>query len=382
MAGATPEPWRIGMLFSRSGATGLSDQDHFFGAALAIEELNRAGGVLGRPIDVVAYDPASDAAAYRDHAERLLTVDGVSVVFGCHTSNTRKAVLRTIERRNGLLWYPSIYEGFEYSPNVLCAGPVSNQTVFPLADYLAGEFGLRCVFIGADYIFPRETNRVMRDLVEARGGEVLSETYLPMVCGDAALREAVERIGRLQPDVVFSTMVGESARRLFRLYSDAGHDPRRRPIASLTMVEGEVRAIGPEHCVGHVTAASYFGSLPGPANAAFRRALAGRFGPARPATMWAASAYAQVRLFAMALEKAGTLDTERLVSAALGATFEAPEGPIVMDEENNHAWLTPRIGRANAAGEFDLVWSAPELVRPDPYLAMAHVAPARVATAR
>src|SRR5262249_53580725 len=111
--------WRVGVLFSRSGLMAITESEHFFGTALAIEEINKAGGILGREIEVVAYDPGSAPEAYRAMADRLLTDDGVSVIFGCSTSAERKAVLPAIERRNGLLWYPSLYEGFEYSPNVI-----------------------------------------------------------------------------------------------------------------------------------------------------------------------------------------------------------------------------------------------------------------------
>lgn len=373
MMATMDEAWRIGLLFSRSGVTGLSDSEHFYGAALAIEEVNRRGGVLGRPIDVVAYDPASDPILYRDQAERLMTVDRVPVIFGCHTSVGRKAVLRTIERRNGVLWYPSMYEGFEYSPNVIYTGAVANQCAFPLIDFLFAEYGTRFAFVGAEYIFPREMNRVLRDLIEVRGGEVLDETYLPLAAEDAQLKAVVARITRLKPDVVICTLVGESGRRLYRMYHDAGIDRHRRPIASLTMAETEVREVGAEKCTGHITSAAYFSTIDLEANRRFVSAFAARFGPDRITSMWSAASYAQIMLFAQALEVAGTLDAQRLVDAVLGTSIEAPEGTILIDADTNHAWLTPRIGRVGQTGEFEIVWEAPELVRPDPYLAVSAI---------
>jgi len=232
--------WRVGVLFSRSGATAVSETEHFFGTALAIEELNNAGGVLGRPIEPVVYDPTSDPLTYRRYAERLLGDDGVNVIFGCSTSSCRKAVLPVVERRNGLLWYPSLYEGFEYSPNVIYTGAAPNQNSFQLSEYLIQNGGRHFYFIGTDYIYPRESNRIMRDLVESRGGEVVGEKYLPMVAGDDDLKAVVADIAARKPDVVFATIVGQSARRFYRMYSDAGFDRRRRPVASLTMVEGEI----------------------------------------------------------------------------------------------------------------------------------------------
>ena len=168
--------WRVGVLFSRSGATAVSETEHFFGTALAIEELNNAGGVLGKPIEPVVYDPTSDPLTYRRYAERLLGDDAVNVIFGCSTSSCRKAVLPVVERRNGLLWYPSLYEGFEYSPNVIYTGAAPNQNSFQLSEYLIQNGCRHFYFIGTDYIYPRKSNRIMRDLVESRGGEVVRST--------------------------------------------------------------------------------------------------------------------------------------------------------------------------------------------------------------
>jgi ABC-type branched-subunit amino acid transport system substrate-binding protein len=349
------DPWRVGVLFSRAGLTAVTETEHFLGTALAIQEINQAGGILGREIEVVAYDPESDPVTYRRLADRLLTEDGISVIFGCSSSAQRKAVLPAIERRNGLLWYPSLYEGFEYSPNVIYTGASPNQNSFPLAEYLVRNHGRRVFLVGSDYVYPRESNRIMRDLVESYGGEIVDEVYTPMDATESCLRDLLARIKQQAPNVVFSTVVGRAAQNFYRLYREAGLDPATLPIASLTMAEGEVQAIGAALCEGHITTDD------------FRRA----FGPDRPVSMWSAGAYAQVRLFALALERAGTLDTQRLVEAALGLSFEAPEGTIQIDPDNNHTWLTPRIGRLRRDGGFDVVWEAKTAVKPDPYLAVS-----------
>src|SRR3984957_3188647 len=333
------DTWRVGVLFSRTGLTAVTETEHFMGTALAIQEINQAGGILGRELEVVAYDPESDPATYRRLADRLLTDDGISVIFGCSSSAERKAVLPAIERRNGLLWYPSLYEGFEYSPNVIYIGASPNQTSFPVA---------------SDYIYPRESNRIMRDLVESYGGKIVDEVYVPMAAPETRLREVVARAKELAPDVVFSTIVGRSAQMFYRLYRQAGLDPASMPIASLTMAEGEVREIGAALCEGHITAATHFGSLRGSSNRRFAENFHRAFGADKPISMWSAGAYAQVNLFALALERAGTLDTQRLVEAALGLSFEAPEGTVQIDPENNHTWLTPRIGRVRGDGGFDV----------------------------
>jgi len=246
--------WRVGVLFSRTGLMAVSESEHFFGTALAIQEINNAGGILGREVEVVAYDPGSSPETYRKMADRLLTEDGASVIFGCSTSAERKAVLPAIERRNGLLWYPSLYEGFEYSPNVIYTGAAPNQNSFPLAEYIVRKFGPRVYLIGSDYIYPRESNRIMRDLVESYAGQVAGEQYVAMEAGDAELTRALDLIRMRSPDVVFSTIVGRTAQRFYRLFSKMGFDAERLPIASLTMAEGEIREIGfglRHRCGGH-----------------------------------------------------------------------------------------------------------------------------------
>ena len=367
------DAWRVGVLFSRSGLMAVSESEHFFGTALAIEEINNAGGILGREIEVVAYDPGSIPETYRKMADRLLTEDGASVIFGCSTSAERKAVLPAIERRNGLLWYPSLYEGFEYSPNVIYTGACPNQNSFPLAEYIVRKNGPRVYLIGSNYIYPRESNRIMRDLVESYSGQVVGEQYVNMEAGDSELTRALEAIRMQSPDVVFSTIVGRTAQRFYRLFATMGFDPARVPIASLTMAEGELREIGPEFCVGHLTAASYFGSLKRENNIRFKTAFANAYGTDRPVSMWSAGAYAQVKLFERALTQAGSLDTQRLVDAALGLSLDAPEGPIQIDPDNNHVWLTPRIGRVRPDGEFDIVWEGKSPIKPDPYLSISPI---------
>lgn len=359
--------WRIGILFSRSGATGVTESEHFFGTALAIEEINAMGGVLNRKLAPVAYDPKGDSAEYRRLATRLLIDDEVNVIFGCSRSSSRKAVLPVIERNNGLLWYCSFYEGFEYSQNVIYTGAVLNQNSMQLAAYLLRNKGSRFFLVGADYIYPRESNRVMRDMVEQHDGEVLDEVYLPIEAGEAQLEEVVRDIVDLQPNVVFSTLVGESARLFYRLYRKHGLDPKNIPIASLSMAEEEIRLIGADLCEGHITAATYFNSLVNKSNERFVSLWHDRFGD-RPTSTWSEMAYSQVHLFARALERTGSLDTARLVQSAHAVTFDSPEGMLSIDAENNHCALTPRIGVCRSDGQFDIVWEGKEPIKPDPYL--------------
>lgn len=359
--------WRIGILYSRSGPTGVTESEHFFGTALAIEEINALGGVLGRPLVPTAYDPKGDIGEYRRLASRMLMDDEINVIFGCSRSSSRKAVLPAIERSNALLWYCSFYEGFEYSPNVVYVGAVPNQTSVQLAAYLLQHKGKRFFLVGADYVYPRESNRVMRDVVEQHGGEIVDEVYLPLDAGATELEEVISDIEAVQPSVVFSTLVGESARLFYTLYRQHRIDPTATPIASLSMAEEEIRLIGPSLCTGHITAATYFNSLDNERNRHFMELWRNRFGD-RPTSTWSEVAYTQVHLFARALEKGGSLDRRKLVEALHHVKFDSPEGPIEVDPDNNHCVLTPRIGVCREDGRFDVVWESPQPVRPDPYL--------------
>lgn len=365
--------WRVGVLFSRSGVTEISESEHFFGTALAVEEINVAGGVLGKPIVPVAYDPGGETAAYRNLARRLLTHDDVNIIFGCSMSASRKAVLPIVERHNGLLFYPSIYEGFEYSENVIYTGATLNQNTFALAEYLLQRYGRKILLVGADYIYPRESNRVMRDIIEAKGGEVVRERYVPLDADEATLRSIISDIAKLQPNAIFSTMIGRSAQQFYRMYAETGINRSEVPIASLTMAETEIREIGAEFCTGHILSATYFQTVEGDANERFVAALKARFGRDSTASVCSQAAYMQVHLFARALARTGSLESHSISDQVLAEDLDAPEGHVSFDTQTRHLWLRPRIGTVRTDGLFDIVWQASAPVRPDPYLIASRI---------
>ncbi|MBX6320635.1 MAG: transporter substrate-binding domain-containing protein [Rhodospirillaceae bacterium] len=364
----TDEPWRIGVLFSRTGVTAVIEESQLKGTLLAIEEINAAGGVNRREVVPIIYDPGSDPRGFVRYSHKLLTEDRVTTIFGCYTSSSRKAVLPLVERRNGLLWYPTLYEGFEYSPNVIYTGATPNQNSLVLVDYMIEHYGDRFFFIGSDYVYARESNRVMRDLLEERGGEVVAEQYYDLRAAPQEFRHAVREIRRKRPDVIFSTVVGQSTVYLYEAYCDAGLNAADMPICSLTTSEAEVRQMGAGVACGHITAAPYFQSVSGSGNAAFVDRYKRRFGADEPTNMCAEAAYFQVHVFARALARCNSMDTDVLRPVVLGSDFEAPQGRICIARENNHTELWTRIGRLNAAGQFDIVHESTLAVRPDPYL--------------
>ena len=344
--------WRIGILFSTSGVTSIIEQSQLNGAFLAIDEINSDGGVLGRPIVPVAYDPGSVVSRYGELAEKLIVEDKVTAIFGCYMSSARKEVLPVIERRNALFFYPTLYEGFEYSPNVLYGGATPNQNSVPLAVYLMGNYGKRIYFVGSDYIYPRESNRVMREVVRQGGGEIVGEVYLPLDADVEAFESVVKDVAKKAPDAVFSTVVGQACINFYTAYFRAGMRGGQRPIASLTTNEAEIAEIGVEASVGHITAAPYFRSVTSVANRRFLASYEHKFGSISTVTSACEAAYSQVYLFAHALRETGEMETDSLREALLGASFDAPQGPIKIDPDNNHTFLQSRIAKVNSRGEF------------------------------
>lgn len=366
--GSTAQPWRVGVLFSRSGFSAVIERTQFNGTILAIEEINAAGGINGRPIEPVVHDPGSDFASFRRYAEHLLNEEGVSVVFGCYTSGSRKAVLPAIERAYALLFYPTLYEGFEYSPNVIYTGAAPNQNSVQLAQYLMETYGKRFYLVGSNYVYPYESNRIMSDLVTEQRGKVVAERYVRLDSAPADFDRIIAEIGETRPDVIFSTVVGQSTAQFYGAYRAAGFDPVTMPIASLTTCEAEIAEMGAEAARGHVTAAPYFETVDSPANCAFVERYRARFGADAHTNMCCEAAYFQVYLFAQALAATNTLETQALREALLGTEFDAPQGRVRLDPDNHHTCLWPRIGRVDADGRFEILREAESRVKPDPYL--------------
>lgn len=364
----TSEPWRVGVLWSQTGVTAVIEESQLKGTLLAVEEINSAGGINGRELVPIIYDPRSEPANFARYAERLLAQDRVTSIFGCYTSSSRKAVLPIVERRNGLLWYPTLYEGFEYSPNIIYTGAAPNQNSLRLAEYLIEEYGPRFYFIGSDYIYPRESNRIMRELLDVRGGTVVAERYVDLRAGPADFRPVIQEIRQTMPDAIFSTIVGQSTAYFYQAYADAGLHVKTMPIASLTTCESEVSDMGYDVAEGHVTAASYFQSVETPENGTFVTRFKARFGDSEPTNMCAEAAYFQMHVFARALRMTNTMDTDILRPMVLGSEFNAPQGRITIDYESSHTKLWCRIGRVNRRGQFDIVRESPIAANPDPYL--------------
>lgn len=361
-------PWRVGVLFSRSGFMALIEETQYRGTMIAIDEINQAGGINGREVVAEVCDPQSDNSLFKAYARRLLTESGVSTIFGCYTSSSRKAVLPVVERLNGLLWYPTLYEGFEFSPNIIYTGAAPNQNSLSLFHYLAANYGSRFYFVGSDYVYPRESNRIMRQLVQQNGGEVVGEMYVSLNARREEFFPIMRDIKSARPDVIFSTVVGTPTVYLYQTYADFGFNPGTIPIASLTTTEAEISAMGADVGEGHITAAPYFEGTGGAAGAEFVSRYKTKYGESERTNMCVEAAYFQVKLFAKALQQVNTLDPDVMRPVVLGSTVEAPQGPVTINPICGHANVWSRVGRCGANGAFSVVYQSPSEVTADPFL--------------
>ena len=366
---------RIGLLFSVSGPYRTIGTAMRNGALLAVGQVNADDRFPFR-LEVVDRDPGGRNSDYAAAARRMLAEQGLVHIVGCYTSSSRKEVLPLFEKHDGLLWYPSHYEGFESSDNVVYTGAAPNQHIVPLAEHLLRHYGTSAYCLGSNYIWAWENNKIMREAVLAAGGTVLAERYVPV--GETDLDALIRQILDCRPNFIFNTLIGDSAYAFFRAIRRAASEQgidlgRTMPVASCSLAEPELVEIGPEAAAGHLSSSVYFESLDTPANKAFVAAYRAAYPEAGPTSADAEASFIAVHLLARAVRRAGTADMNAVRSALPQVALEAPQGRIRIDRDNRHAYLTPRIGVSNDRFGFDVIYEAPAPVKPDPYLVWQEV---------
>ena len=359
---------QVGFLFSSTGSYELVSRSMLNGALLAAEEVNASG--LGIRIEPSALNPGGDLSQYSALAAALLKRN-IRHVIGCYTSSSRKEVIPLFEKHDALLWYPSHYEGFESSTNVVYTGAAPNQHVLPLVEYLLQHHGHRAFCVGSNYIWAWENNRILRESVTARGGSVLAERYFAV--GETDFQQVIEAIIDARSSFVFLTLIGTSAYQFFRDFRAAcrarGIDQAREiPVASCSLSEPELEAIGDDAVDGHLSSSVYFCSIQSPENLRFLDAYESRYPEGPTASADAEASYNAVWLLACGAAAAKTDDPRAIKAEIVRQHLDAPQGKVWIDEQTFHAYLTPRIGRSNRNAEFDLVSEARAPVQPDPYL--------------
>lgn len=356
----------VGQLHSATGTMAISETGSIQAERLAIEQINAMGGVLGRKIKIIQEDGASDWPTFAEKAKKLLVNDRVAAIFGCWTSASRKAVLPVVEKENGLLYYPTFYEGLEQSKNVIYTGQEATQQILAGLDWVAREKKSKSFFlVGSDYIWPRTSNKIARKHIEnVLKGSVVGEEYYPL--GNTQFGSLINKIKLKKPDVVFVDVVGGSTVAFFKQLKAAGVTGKTQVVLTLSVTEDEMLGIGGENAEGFYSSMKYFQSLDNPNNKKFVEAFKAKYGPNSVIGDVTQAAYLGPWLWKAAVEKAGSFDVDKVAAASPGIELKtAPEGYVKV-HQNHHLWSKTRIGEIQKNGQFKVVFES-DLIEPNPF---------------
>ncbi len=373
---------KVGVLHSLSGTMAISETALKETVLMTIDEINKAGGVMGKKLEPVVVDPASNWPLFAEKARQLLTKDKVAVTFGCWTSVSRKSVLPVYKELNGLLFYPVQYEGEELEKNVFYTGAAPNQQAIPAVEYLMSKDGgeaKRFVLLGTDYVYPRTTNKILRAFLKSKGvaDADIMEDYTPF--GHSDYQTIIAKIKKFASEgkktAVVSTINGDSNVPFYKELGNAGLKATDVPVVAFSVGEEELRGVDTKPLVGHLASWNYFMSLKNPENDKFVKLYRD----------WAKKAklpnadkvvtndpmeatYIGIHMWKQAVEKAKSTDTDKVIAAMAGQTFKAPSGIMSkMDEKNHHLHKSVFIGEVKADGQFNVVWKTPGPVKAQPW---------------
>ncbi|WP_135454004.1 urea ABC transporter substrate-binding protein [Mycobacterium sp. DL99] len=358
---------KVGSLNSLSGTMAISEVTVRDAIKLAVSEINSKGGVLGKQIELIGEDGASEPTVFAEKAEKLISSDCVAAVFGGWTSSSRKAMLPVFESANALLYYPVQYEGLESSKNIFYTGATTNQQIVPALDYLK-EKGVKSLYlVGSDYVFPQTANRIIKAYAKENGIEIKGEDYTPL--GSTDFSTIVNKVRSADADAVFNTLNGDSNVAFFREYRNVGLTPQEMPVVSVSIAEEEVGGIGVQNVTDQLTAWNYYQTIDTPVNNAFVKAYKDFVkDPKKPTSDPMEAAYVSVYLWKNTVEKAKSFDVAAIQENAGGVSFDAPEGKVTIDGENHHITKTARIGEIRPDGLIYTIWESKGPIDPDPYL--------------
>ncbi|WP_162273496.1 urea ABC transporter substrate-binding protein [Ectothiorhodospira magna] len=358
-----PDPILIGVIHGLTGNMAVSELPLVQSITLAVEEINQQGGLLGRPVAMIVADSQSDPDIAAQEAERLILEAGVSALFACWTSACRKAVKPVVERHQHLMFYPLQYEGLEQSPHIIYGGLAPNQQIIPGTRWALDHWGNRVYLLGSDYIFPRTAHVIIKDLIRAVDGQVVGERYVPL--GDDQMADIMAELAQLSPDVIVNTINGVSNLALFRALHQS--NLTHLPIVSFSVAERELASMPDIHHPNHFAVWGYFQSLDTPGNRAFVQQFQTRFGADETVSDPMEAAYVNVKLWAQAVQTSGSITPEQVNQSVLLQSVPAPSGIVSIDGGTRHAWRMSYVGQARPDGQFDIVFSLPDPIRPMPF---------------
>ncbi|MFO7758891.1 MAG: urea ABC transporter substrate-binding protein [Roseovarius sp.] len=366
----TDDAVTIGILHSITGTMAISETGSVQAEKLAIEQINAQGGILGRKIDYIQEDGASDWPTFAEKARKLLVNDKVASVMGCWTSASRKAVLPVFEQHNGFLYYPTFYEGLEQSPNVIYTGQEATQQIIAGLNWVTETKGAKTFYLlGSDYIWPRTSNKIARRHIEnfMDGTSVVGEEYYPL--GHTQFNSVINKIRLRKPDVIYAIVVGGSNVAFYKQLKAAGIDmTEESPIVlTISVTEDEIRGIGGENIDGAYACMKYFQSLDNENNIAFVKAFKEMWGDDMVIGDVTQAAYLGPWLWKAAVEAAGSFDVDKVRAASPGIELtSAPEGYVKV-HDNHHLWSKTRVGHAKPDGQYEVVFETADLVEPNPF---------------
>jgi urea transport system substrate-binding protein len=356
---------KVGVLHSLSGTMSISEITVKNATLLAIDEINAAGGVLGKKIAPVVEDGASEPATFSQKAQKLLQQSQVVTVFGGWTSASRKAMLPVFEKNAGLLWYPVQFEGNECSPNIMYSGAQPNQQALPALDWAIKKGFKRIYLLGSDYVFPRTANLILKKHIAASPGITLvGEEYMPL--GGTSFGGILNKITGGKPDVIINTLNGDSNVAFFKQFAAAGMTAAKLPVISFSIAEQETVTIGPKLVAGHYAVWNYFQSLDTPGNKKFIAAYKAKYGADAVMSDPMVHGYLDVYAWKAAVEKAKSFDPKTVRKAAPGIEFETAMGKAKFDV-NGSLYQKVLVGQAEPDAQFKIVWSTDDAVKPEPY---------------
>ncbi|MCC7284953.1 MAG: urea ABC transporter substrate-binding protein [Burkholderiaceae bacterium] len=363
--GMAADEVKIGLLHSLSGTIAIAEAAIVDAEQLAIEEINKAGGVMGRKIVPVVEDGASDWPTYAEKAKKLLQRDKVAAVMGCYTSASRKAVLPVFKANKGLLYYPTYYEGQEEDPQVIYTSQEATQSVIASMEWMAKQGGGKSFFlVGSDYIYPRTCNKIAKATAKRLGVKILGEEYAPL--GHTEFSSIINKVKAAKPDWIYSTVVGGSNVAFYKQLKAAGLDGAKQNLLSTVVSENEIDGIGKDNAIGYYACMGYFQSIKSPENDKFVAGIKSKYGQDRVVGDPMECGYNSVYLWKLAAEKAKSFDVPKVVAASSNLEFHAPEGLVRIHAKNHHVWKKVRVGRARADGQFDIVHES-ALMEPNPF---------------